>query len=108
MVTAVAAAAPDRVSALTLVAPVGFGSRVDAAYLRGFAAAGSRRELRPHLGKLFADEGQVTGSWSTTCSGTSGSTGSATALETLLGTLLDGDEQAIDAAAAAGRGRGAR
>ena len=58
VVTAVAAAAPDRVSALTLVAPVGFGE-VDASYLRGFAEAGSRRELRPHLGKLFADEGQV-------------------------------------------------
>ncbi|MFF1713830.1 hypothetical protein [Streptomyces sp. NPDC058268] len=25
-----------------------------------FAEAGARRELRPHLGKLFADEGLVT------------------------------------------------
>ena len=53
VVTAVAASAPDRVSALTLVSPAGFGE-VDASYLRGFAEAGSRRELRPHLGKLFA------------------------------------------------------
>ena len=35
--TAVAAAAPDRVRSLTLVAPAGFGTEADAEYLRGFA-----------------------------------------------------------------------
>ncbi|MER5254746.1 acetoin dehydrogenase dihydrolipoyllysine-residue acetyltransferase subunit [Streptomyces sp. NPDC002855] len=60
VVTAVAAGIPDRVRSLTLIAPAGYGPDVDAAYLRGFAEAGNRRALRPHLGKLFADEGLVT------------------------------------------------
>ncbi|MFL5881945.1 MAG: acetoin dehydrogenase dihydrolipoyllysine-residue acetyltransferase subunit [Actinomycetota bacterium] len=98
VVTAVAAAAPDRVSALTLVSPVGFG-QVDASYLRGFAEAGSRRELRPHLGKLFADEGQVNRQLVDDLLRYKRLDGVDTALQTLLGTLLDGDEQAIDAAA---------
>lgn len=60
VVTAVAAAVPGRVRSLTLLAPAGYGPDVNAAYLRGFAEAGTRRELRPHLRKLFADEGFVT------------------------------------------------
>ena len=98
VVTAAAAAAPDKVSALTLVAPAGFGSRVDAGYLRGFASAGSRRELRPHLGKLFADESQVTRQLVDDLLRYKRLDGVGAALETLLGTLLDGDDQAIDAA----------
>jgi pyruvate dehydrogenase E2 component (dihydrolipoamide acetyltransferase) len=39
VVTAVAAAAPERVRSLTLIAPAGFGSEVDADYLRTFASA---------------------------------------------------------------------
>jgi pyruvate dehydrogenase E2 component (dihydrolipoamide acetyltransferase) len=97
VVAAVAAAAPERVSALTLVAPAGFG-RVDAGYLRGFAAAGSRRELRPLLGRLFADEGQVTRQLVDDLLKYKRLDGVAAALETLVGTLLDGDEQAIDGA----------
>jgi pyruvate dehydrogenase E2 component (dihydrolipoamide acetyltransferase) len=98
VVTAAAAAAPDKVSALTLVAPAGFGSHVDAGYLRGFASAGSRRELRPHLGKLFADESQVTRQLVDDLLRYKRLDGVGAALETLLGTLLDGDDQAIDAA----------
>ncbi|MGW6057564.1 acetoin dehydrogenase dihydrolipoyllysine-residue acetyltransferase subunit [Streptomyces sp. NPDC055189] len=58
--TAVAAGVPERVRSLTLIAPAGYGPEVDASYLRGFAKAGTRRELRPHLSKLFADDGLVT------------------------------------------------
>jgi pyruvate dehydrogenase E2 component (dihydrolipoamide acetyltransferase) len=96
--TAVAAGAPDRVSALTLVSPAGFGE-VDASYLRGFAEAESRRELRPHLGKLFADEGQVNRQLVDDLLRYKRLDGVQAALRTLLGTLLDGDEQAIDGAA---------
>lgn len=59
-VTAAAALQPGKVASLTLVAPAGFGSKINAAYLRGFASAGSRRELKPHLTALFADPGHVT------------------------------------------------
>ncbi|WP_237773565.1 acetoin dehydrogenase dihydrolipoyllysine-residue acetyltransferase subunit [Streptomyces luteocolor] len=57
---AAAASAPERVASLTLVAPAGLGPDVNASYLRGFAAAGTRRALRPHLSTLFADEARVT------------------------------------------------
>lgn len=58
---------PHRVASLTLIAPAGLGSGragaadgVDAGYLRGFAAASSRRELKPLLERLFADASLVT------------------------------------------------
>jgi len=60
VVVAVAAKAPAQVASLTLVAPAGFGKDVNAEYLRGFASASSRRELKPHLTALFADPSQAT------------------------------------------------
>ncbi len=59
---AVAAAArdPGRIGSLTLIAPSGFGPAINADYLRGFAAAQTRRELKPLVGQLFADESLVT------------------------------------------------
>jgi pyruvate dehydrogenase E2 component (dihydrolipoamide acetyltransferase) len=60
VVAAVARAAPQRVASLTLLAPAGYGSTADAEYLRGFAAANSRRELKPLLGRLFKDGSLVT------------------------------------------------
>ncbi|MGV9631260.1 acetoin dehydrogenase dihydrolipoyllysine-residue acetyltransferase subunit [Streptomyces sp. NPDC003487] len=97
VVTAAAAAAPDRVRSLTLVSPAGFGPEIDAGYLRGFASAGSRRELKPHLLKLFADEGQVTRQLVDDLLKYKRLDGVHRALHTLLGTLLDGDGPAIDA-----------
>jgi pyruvate dehydrogenase E2 component (dihydrolipoamide acetyltransferase) len=91
-----AATAPDRVRSLTLVAPAGFGADADAGYLRGFAAATSRRELKPQLGKLFADESQVTRQLVDDLLKYKRLDGVDRALKTLVGTLLDGDRQAID------------
>jgi pyruvate dehydrogenase E2 component (dihydrolipoamide acetyltransferase) len=96
--TAVAVARPDKVRSLTLVAPAGFGPDVDADYLRGFASATSRRELRPQVGKLFADDGQVTRQLVDDLLKYKRIDGVATALNALLATLLDGDRQALDVA----------
>jgi pyruvate dehydrogenase E2 component (dihydrolipoamide acetyltransferase) len=93
---AVAARAPDRVASLTLLAPAGFGPDADAEYLRGFAAASSRRELKPLLGRLFADESQVTRQLVDDLLRYKRLDGVSEALRTLLGTLLDGERQAID------------
>jgi pyruvate dehydrogenase E2 component (dihydrolipoamide acetyltransferase) len=95
VVAAVAAAEPDRVRSLTLVAPAGFGPDADAGYLRGFADAASRRELKPQLGKLFADESQVTRQLVDDLLKYKRLDGVDRALKTLVGTLLDGDRQAI-------------
>ncbi|GII00160.1 acetoin dehydrogenase dihydrolipoyllysine-residue acetyltransferase subunit [Planobispora takensis] len=96
VVTAVAAARPGRVRSLTLVAPAGFGTEIDAGYVRSFAAASSRRELRPQLGKLFADPGQVTGRLVDDLLRYKRLDGVAEALKTVSESMLDGDRQAID------------
>jgi pyruvate dehydrogenase E2 component (dihydrolipoyllysine-residue acetyltransferase) len=103
VVAAVAAAAPDRVASLTLLAPAGFGSAADAEYLRGFAAASSRRELKPLLGRLFADESQVTRQLVDDLLKYKRLDGVTEALHTLLGTLLAGDRQAIELPALLGK-----
>ncbi|HEX4250237.1 MAG TPA: acetoin dehydrogenase dihydrolipoyllysine-residue acetyltransferase subunit [Pseudonocardia sp.] len=103
VVAAVAAAAPDRVASLTLLAPAGFGTAADAEYLRGFAAASSRRELKPLLGRLFADESQVTRQLVDDLLKYKRLDGVSEALQTLLGTLLAGDRQAIELPALLGK-----
>lgn len=96
VVTAAAASAPERVRSLTLLAPAGVGSGVDADYLRGFVDAGTRRELKPHVRKLFADEGLVTRSLVDELLKFKRIDGVAEGLRRLLDTLLDGDAQALD------------
>jgi len=93
---AAAQTAPDRVASLTLLAPAGYGVAADAEYLRGFAAASSRRELKPLLGRLFADESQVTRQLVDDLLKYKRLDGVDKALAAVLNTLLDGDEQAID------------
>ena len=96
VVAAVAQAAPGKVASLTLLAPAGYTAEADAEYLRGFAAAGSRRELKPLLGRLFADPSQVTRQLVDDLLRYKRLDGVEKALSALLGTLLDGDRQAID------------
>lgn len=94
---AAASASPDKVASLTLVAPAGFGNEINAEYLRGFAAASSRRELKPHLGALFADSSLVTRQLADDLMKFKRIDGVHDALNTLLGTLLAGDSPGIDA-----------
>ena len=97
VVAAVAARAPGRVASLTLVAPAGFGTEVNAAFLRGFTAASSRRELRPLLGDLFADPGLVTRQLVDDLLRYKRLDGVAASLQAALGVLLtEEDTQAID------------
>lgn len=97
VVVAAAARQPDRVASLTLVAPAGFGTGINAEYLRGFAAATSRRELKPHLTALFADPSQATRQLADDLMKFKRLDGVHDALSTLLTTLLDGDGPGIDA-----------
>jgi pyruvate dehydrogenase E2 component (dihydrolipoamide acetyltransferase) len=94
---AAAARAPNRVASLTLVAPAGVGADVDAEYLRGFAAGSSRRELKPLLGRLFADAAQVTRQLVDDVVKYKRLDGVAASLQAALGVLLtDEGTQAID------------
>jgi pyruvate dehydrogenase E2 component (dihydrolipoamide acetyltransferase) len=93
---AAATADPGRVSSLTLIAPSGFGPEINAAYLRGFASAQTRRELKPVVGQLFADESLVTRQVVDDLLAYKRLDGVAEALQALLGMLLDGDAQRGD------------
>jgi len=96
---AVAARDPGRVASLTLIAPAGFGSEINAGYLRGFAGAQTRRELKPVVGQLFADESLVTRQLVDDLLAYKRLDGVDAALHALLETLLDGDAQRGDSAA---------
>jgi pyruvate dehydrogenase E2 component (dihydrolipoamide acetyltransferase) len=104
---AATAAGPGRVASLTLIAPSGFGREINAAYLRGFADAQTRRELKPVVGQLFADESLVTRQVVDDLLAYKRLDGVDEALHTLLGTLLADDgaqrqDSAADAAAVGG------
>lgn len=50
---------PARVASLTLIGSAGLGDEINPDYVDGFVAATSRRELKPKLQHLFADQGLV-------------------------------------------------
>ena len=50
---------PGRASSLVLLAPAGLGPEIDGGYIEGFIAASRRKDMRPHLEKLFADPSAV-------------------------------------------------
>lgn len=56
---AIAIATPDRVATLSLIAPVGFGSKIDISYVKDFIAAQRIRDLQRCLGRLFRDPAAV-------------------------------------------------
>jgi len=97
---ATAARDPRRISSLTLIAPAGFGPEINAGYLRGFADAQTRRELKPVVGQLFADESLVTRQLVDDVLAYKRLDGVSAALHALVGALLDGDSQRMDSAAA--------
>src|SRR6516165_1688923 len=97
---AAAARSPERVSSLTLIAPSGFGPEINAGYLRGFADAQTRRELKPVVGQLFADESLVTRQVVDDLLAYKRLDGVEAALHILVDTLLDGDAQRVDSAVA--------
>jgi pyruvate dehydrogenase E2 component (dihydrolipoamide acetyltransferase) len=96
----VAAREPGRIASLTLIAPAGFGAEINAGYLRGFADAQTRRELKPVLSQLFADESLVTRQLVDDVLAYKRLDGVDEALHALLDVLLDGDAQRAEGAAA--------
>jgi pyruvate dehydrogenase E2 component (dihydrolipoamide acetyltransferase) len=91
---AVAVSAPTRVRSLALLAPAGLGQEANTGYLRGFVAAGSRRELKPHVEKLFADPALVTRELLERLLRFKRLDGAQAALQAVLDGFLSGDSQA--------------
>jgi pyruvate dehydrogenase E2 component (dihydrolipoamide acetyltransferase) len=57
----IALVAPDRVAALTLIAPAGFGREINQEFIEGFIGETRARKLRPVLEMLVADPKMVSG-----------------------------------------------
>lgn len=55
-----ALARPERVASLVLIASAGLGPEINEEYIRGFIAAGRRKEMKSVLQMLFADPDLVT------------------------------------------------
>ena len=91
---AVAVSTPTRVRSLALLAPAGLGQEANTDYLRGFVAAGSRRELKPHVEKLFADPALVTRELLERLLKFKRLDGAQAALQAVLDGFLSGDSQA--------------
>ena len=90
----VAVATPGRVRSLALLAPAGLGQEINTGYLRGFVAAQSRRELKPHAEQLFADPALVTRDLLENLLKFKRLDGAQAALTTVLDGFLAGDSQA--------------
>jgi len=101
-VATVAAADPaalGKVASLTLISPVGYGPDVNAGYIRGFAEAETRRELKPHLQQLFADQSQVNRQLIDDLLKYKRLDGVDAALALIVAALLDGEKSAVDVTA---------
>lgn len=92
-------AARGKVVSLTLISPAGYGPDINAAYLRGFAEAETRRELKPHLQQLFADQSLVNRQLIDDLLKYKRLDGVHAALATIAACLLDGDNSGIDVTA---------
>lgn len=102
-VATLAAADPagaGKVASLTLISPAGYGPDINAGYLHGFASAESRRELKPHLQQLFADESLVNRQLVDDLLRYKRLDGVDAALAAIVAGLLDGDRSGIDVTAA--------
>lgn len=101
-VATVAAADPaalGKVVSLTLISPVGYGPDVNAGYIRGFAEAETRRELKPHLQQLFADQSLVNQQLIDDLLKYKRLDGVDAALASIAAALLDGERSAVDVTA---------
>jgi len=98
-VCTVAAADPvaaGKIASLTLVSSAGYGPDVNAGYIRGFAEAQTRRELKPHLQQLFADQSLVNRQLIDDLLKYKRLDGVDAALSSIVASLLDDDKSAVD------------
>jgi pyruvate dehydrogenase E2 component (dihydrolipoamide acetyltransferase) len=101
-VCTVAAADPvaaGKIASLTLVSSAGYGPDVNAGYIRGFAEAQTRRELKPHLQQLFADQSLVNRQLIDDLLKYKRLDGVDAALSSIVASLLDDDKSAVDVTA---------
>lgn len=95
-----AARAPGRVASLTLIAPLGLGPDVNAAYVEGYLAAARRPAMKAALELLFADPGLVTRPMTDDALAMKRTDGVQDALARIAAAAMPGGRQAYDGRAA--------
>ena len=98
-VAAVDPGVAGKVASLTLISPAGYGPDVNAGYIRGFAEAQTRRELKPQLQQLFADQSLVNRQLIDDLLKYKRLDGVDAALASIVASLLDGEGSAVDVTA---------
>jgi len=100
-----AASKPETVASLTLIGSAGLGSEINTDYLNGFIAAERRKDLKPHIEKLFSDPSLVTRQLVNDLLGFKRIDGVTAALTAIVAAFAPGGSQAVvlrDALEAAG------
>lgn len=91
----IAATAPDRVAALTLIAPAGLGPEINGAFIDGFITQSRARKLRPILEMLVAEPGLVTADMVEEVLKFKRLDGAVAALKTIAAANFDGNTQKL-------------
>ncbi|PPR22804.1 MAG: Dihydrolipoyllysine-residue acetyltransferase component of acetoin cleaving system [Alphaproteobacteria bacterium MarineAlpha10_Bin1] len=85
----------DKVASLTLIGSAGLGAEIDGDYLQGFIAAERRKDLKPHVEKLFSDPALVTRQLINDLLAFKRIDGVQAALETIMAAFAPGGSQAL-------------
>ena len=91
-----AIANPKRISALALIGSAGLGPEINGAYINGFIAAESRKDIKPLLEQLVADAGLISRSLINDILQFKRIDGVTTALTTIARGFQDGTKQTVD------------
>jgi pyruvate dehydrogenase E2 component (dihydrolipoamide acetyltransferase) len=85
----------DRIKSVTVIGSAALGKEIDAQYLRGLTRTNSRKEVKTLAGRIFANEGLVTRQLVEDLLRFKRLDGVQAALESILSSFLDGDQQRI-------------
>ena len=86
----------DRVDSVSLIAPAGIGTEINAEYIAGFITAQSRRDIKPLLQQLVGDPGLINRSLIDDILKYKRLDGVTAALDTIAAGFLDGEKQTTD------------
>ncbi len=92
----------DRIASMTLIAPAGLGPEINGGYIAGYIAADRRKDMKPVVAQLFADQSLVTRQMVEDVLRAKRIDGIKAALSTIAAAQFDGDRQLVELASQAG------
>ena len=92
----------ERMASLTLIAPAGLGPEINGGYIAGYIAAERRKDMKPMVAQLFADQSLVTRQMVEDVLRAKRIDGVNAALSTIAAAQFDGNRQTVDLSGQAG------